>query len=159
MGTTIPVPFPTGSHCKTSVVAQSEATPSTQRPSRMKCSLSPPPPLQPGFSQLFCVCSGIERRAQQQLMITWAAAQASQKQSWPHRRSRTAAPKVEHGSPVPAPSWARSQPELTAAMTSHVSPDLVSLLEKFPGRLSCVKAQSQISALYRALDACLHTGC
>lgn len=37
--------------------------------------------LQPGFSQLFCVCSGIEKRVQQQLMITWAAAQASQKQS------------------------------------------------------------------------------
>lgn len=86
-------------------------------------------------------------------MITWAAAQASQKQSWPHGRSRTAAPKVEHSSPVPAPS----RGQITAAMTSHVSPDLVFSLEKFPGTLNCVKAQ--ISALYRALSAFLHTGC
>lgn len=60
-------------------------------------------------SPSYSVCSGIERREQQQLMITWAAAQASQKQSWLHGRSRTAAPKVEHSLSVPAPSRARSQ--------------------------------------------------
>lgn len=134
--------------------------PSTQSPSRRKCSLLrlAPPPLQHAWLlpviPVFAV--GLREGRSSGLTIRWAEAQASQKRCWPHGR------KPQGGAELPPQRWStarlcqhplrtRSQPELTAAMTPHVS--LMFSLERFPGRLSCVKAQSHISAFYRALDA------
>lgn len=135
--------------------------PSKHSPSRRKCNLSrlvpssssSPARLLPVIP-VFAV--GLREGRSSDLTMKWAEAQASQKQRWLHGR------KPQSGAELPPQRWntarlcqhplrARSQPELTAAMTLNVSLALVFSLEKFPGRLSCVKAQSQTSAFYRAL--------
>lgn len=120
--------------------------PSRQSPSRMKCSLlrfvlsssSSPARLLP--VTLFAVGLREGRTAAHDNLG-----------SSPRQSKAELAPRKEQNGRPKGGAQLALPGQITAAMTSHVSPDLVFSLEKFPGRLSCVKAQ--ISALYRALSA------
>lgn len=112
MGTAIPVPLPQEAATRPQWQQKQEAVLSAQSPGRRKCSLwrlSPPSPARLASPSSSSVCSGIERRAQQQPHNKVGRSPSQLKtvlatQEETAEQRRTVAPKVEHCSPVPAPS-------------------------------------------------------
>lgn len=145
---------------KASVAAQAGGSAQHTEPkqeSLAACALLLLPPSTPAFSQLFlCLQWHRAKGTAAASTMKWAETQTRHKRCLPHGRKPQSGAELLPQRQSPArlcqqPLAARSQPELTAAMTPHVSPAIVCSLEKLPGRLSCVKAQ--ISAFYRAPDA------